>query len=48
MNNAKKSISDLYNNWNDVLEHAATWQTKSLKQAFEDRRPPCAALGFAL
>jgi len=35
MNNAKKSISDLYNNWNDVLEHAATWQTKSLKQAFE-------------
>ncbi|WP_188149751.1 glucose-6-phosphate isomerase [Teredinibacter waterburyi] len=31
-----QNLSDLYSNWQELTEHAASWDTKTLKQAFAD------------
>lgn len=33
-----KTLADLYSNWDKVQNHAEAWQSRTLKQAFEDDR----------
>lgn len=36
MTNKTKNITDRFNNWGAVADHAETWKTKTLKQAFDE------------